>query len=342
MNQRAVWLIVGMLVTGTINTLSKSWQNVQTSKGINGQAEEFHFPWTQTLIMYCGETLCMVAFLLFYKPMSYDIRGRIEEREINQTEKALLMSSETDPVPEERNWKTPFLFLFASSLDLIGTTLAGIGLLHTLTSVYQMLRGSIIIFSGILSVFFLKRKLFTYNWLGICITTLGLVVVGLASYFIDLYDPTGNKPIKIGEMLYGNCLIVAGQFANAVQFIVEEIYLKKKKFTPLFVVGAEGVWGVVMMCAFVLPLVYFIPGEHTKHYENALEAFVMIYNSHRLLFFVIIYWLSIACYNFFGLSVAKELTAVHRTFIDAVRTIFVCPFPFCASFLSLQFYKNDF
>ena len=131
--------------------------------------------------------------------------------------------------------------------------------------------------------------------------------------------------------------------------------------------GAEGCWGILLMCALVLPIVYFIPGSDDGHYEyvaglrrwrrgaadrgreggrdggvagrgsrepadmithrDALDAAVMIYNSHRLLAFVLLYWLSIAFYNFFGLSVAKQLTAVHRTFIDAVRTIFVCPSP---------------
>lgn len=96
------------------------------------------------------------------------------------------------------------------------------------------------------------------------------------------------------------------------------------------------------MCAFVLPLVYFIPGSDDKHYEyvsqmtlyinmitrDALDAAVMIKNNKRLLGFVLLYWMSIAFYNFFGLSVARKLTAVHRTFIDAIRTIFVPSFPF--------------
>ena len=46
-------------------------------------------------------------------------------------------------------------------------TPAGIGLLYTFPSIYQMLRGSIIIFSGGLSVVFLKRKLYAYNLLGV-------------------------------------------------------------------------------------------------------------------------------------------------------------------------------
>lgn len=52
-----------------------------------------------------------------------------------------------------------------------------------------------------------------------------------------------------------------GQFANAVQFVAEEVFLKKHNFPPLLVVGAEGCWGVVVMTAIVLPILYFIPGS---------------------------------------------------------------------------------
>lgn len=36
-----------------------------------------------------------------------------------------------------------------------------------------------------------------------------------------------------------------------------------------------------------------------------------------------LYWCSISFYNFFGLSVANEFSSVHRTLIDASRTVFV-------------------
>lgn len=38
---------------------------------------------------------------------------------------------------------------------------------------------------------------------------------------------------------------------------------------------------------------------------------------------VFLYWCSISFYNFFGLSVANEFSSVHRTLIDASRTVFV-------------------
>jgi len=46
-------------------------------------------------------------------------------------------------------------------------------------------------------------------------------------------------------------------------------------------------------------------------------------NNGFLFFLVTLYWVSIAFYNFFGLSVSKKLSSVHRTLVDACRTVVV-------------------
>lgn len=50
---------------------------------------------------------------------------------------------------------------------------AGIGLVIVDASVWQMLRGSIIVFTGILSVVFLKRKLKLFHWVGVSVVVVG-------------------------------------------------------------------------------------------------------------------------------------------------------------------------
>lgn len=86
----------------------------------------------------------------------------------------------------------------------------------------------------------------------------------------------------------------------------------------------EGFFGVIFMAIIVLPVLYYIPGEQNHHsYENSLDALLMIKNNAKLLIMSVLYICSISFYNFFGLSVTKSLTAVHRTLIDACRTIVV-------------------
>ena len=45
------------------------------------------------------------------------------------------------------------IFIVPTIMDLLGTTFGGIGLVYVSASIWQMLRGSIIIFTGVLSVF---------------------------------------------------------------------------------------------------------------------------------------------------------------------------------------------
>ena len=60
----------------------------------------------------------------------------------------------------------------------------------------------------------------------------------------------------------------------------------------------------------VLPILYFIPDEaaYSGRYEDSIDAMYQIKNSPKLLLFCILYLLSIAFYNYFGLAVTKSLT----------------------------------
>lgn len=69
----------------------------------------------------------------------------------------------------------------------------------TSASSFQMLRGAVIIFTGLLSVAFLGRRLAPNQWIGIFITILGLVIVGLADFI------SGNKDSshKLSDVITG-------------------------------------------------------------------------------------------------------------------------------------------
>jgi hypothetical protein len=80
-------------------------------------------------------------------------------------------------------------------------------------SVWQMLRGSIIVFSGILSVVFLKRKLYLFHWIGILTTTLGLGAVGISSIFSD---NSGSAASDSGAAMaaFGVFLVIIGMSSD--------------------------------------------------------------------------------------------------------------------------------
>jgi drug/metabolite transporter (DMT)-like permease len=126
-----------------------------------------------------------------------------------------------------------YIFALPALCDLLGTTLGGIGLLWVDGSVWQMLRGSIIIFSGILSIVFLKRKFFAYHWLSIGVVTLGLAIIGVASWLGQQHKKVSDE--DSGKVLLGFIFIVAGQLCSAGQMVVEETFVKNRDLHPAHV-----------------------------------------------------------------------------------------------------------
>lgn len=359
-------LTLGMLIPGTINTLSKKAQNETLSIGINGQLAPFNHPWFQTFVMYIGEALCFLVFLFlrfYYRRREEQVgwvvpsgSGSVEERaallkthpysggyrsstgahtlEINDDQdigvvpRAGVEEIDAKEAADRLLYmESPWFrakFILPTLCDLLGTSLSGIGLLWVPASIWQMLRGSIIIWAGILSVVFLKRKLGAQKWAGILVTAFGLVLVGLSSTLAG--SGSGESG---GLLLIGIVLVVVAQFFSALQMILEEAFMKglgkdKRNWLPMHVVGMEGCFGIVIVYFFVFPITYAIPGSTPgSHYDNPADAIAQMLHSWQLSLNVFIYVLSIAFYNFFSLSVAKKLTTVHRTLIDASRTILV-------------------
>lgn len=72
----------------------------------------------------------------------------------------------------------------------------------TSASSFQMLRGAVIVFTGLLSVAFLGRRLQPSQWLGIFITILGLIVVGMADFFSHDNNQRKLSDIITGKVIY--------------------------------------------------------------------------------------------------------------------------------------------
>ena len=62
--------------------------------------------------------------------------------------------------------------------------LMNVGLLYTPVSIFQMTRGALVLFVGILSVMFLHRRLHLYQWLALIVVMGGVGVVGLSGSLV--------------------------------------------------------------------------------------------------------------------------------------------------------------
>ena len=65
-----------------------------------------------------------------------------------------------------------------------------------------MLRGSVIIFTGLLSVGFLHRVLRPYHWLGMFTILIGLGVVGLSDILFNKDASKHSAPYPLSGMSY--------------------------------------------------------------------------------------------------------------------------------------------
>lgn len=196
-------------------------------------------------------------------------------------------------------------------------------MMYVSAPIWQMMRGSIIVFTTLFSKFFLKRQLKMYNWISVGVSVCGLALVGLSA-ILDSEPEHKEKIKKHGSsgVAFGIFFVVLSQAFAAGQMVLEELFLKERNFPAPQIVGTEGIFGIMYMI-FLLILMALIPGSDNGSYENSLDSLYKMAHSFELDCFIIIYSISIAFYNFLGVTITSHFSAVHRTLIDSLRTVVV-------------------
>jgi drug/metabolite transporter (DMT)-like permease len=203
-------------------------------------------------------------------------------------------------------------------------------------SIYQMTRGSIMIFTAIFSIIFLKAKVYRHQFLSLAIISSGLLLVGLAPMV------EGDSTKKGAETkLLGIITLIAGQLFSAAQFVIEEKLVTKYYVHPLQMVGWEGIWGSLYYTV-LLGVFYFIEcdpdnafcyhGGGEDRLENSIFAFHQLIANPVLLVYTIGFVCSIAFYNFVGITITKYVSSAARAVMDNGRTVLIWLF-FLAPFL---------
>lgn len=228
-------------------------------------------------------------------------------------------------VKGNRNFN-PFVLFVPAMCDMIGTSIMYVGLTLTFASSFQMLRGSVIVFVGILSMAFLDRRLVGREWTGIAFVIAGLSVVGAADFLSAGDDAIGGHTRN--NIITGDLLIILAQIITSVQMVYEERYVTAMDIPALQAVGWEGFFGFTVLGSALVPM-YYLPvpapfnGNAHGTLEDAIDAFAQIYNNWQLLVALLGTVLSIAFFNFAGISVTKELSATTRMVLDSVRTLVI-------------------
>ena len=311
-------LVMGMITFGALNTLVRKAQMVTCSKSDfpvdpvlskdcpSVDEEPFNKPWIGNIFMFMGEMLLLAG-----------LKGN------------RFLTSEViiHPKPE----LPAYYLLLPASLDVLGSGVSGVGMMYISASVWQMMRGSLILFTAALLVIFIGRKLERQHIIGLSFATLGLSLVGVSSWLDSNDVPSLFSQIyasaSSSDALLGIALTVLSQLCTAVQVVVEESLLKMTNDTfcppsPERVVAFEGLWGCLIMILVLLGLQMTSGPDHGSA-ENSIDSLQKLYNSLFLIFLVAVYLVSIAIFNVLGMKVSKHLSSVHRTLIDSSRSVVV-------------------
>lgn len=279
-----------MLITGTLNTLLMKFmtmQQVPTSPG--GVASGFDHPYFQTLLMMVGEFLCLLAY---YATSQQEERAKVQE------------------VPHH-------VFMVACTLDWTATTLVNMSYMFIAASIAQMTRGSIVIFTCFLSVAFLGRRQHAYHVAGVALVFAGITLVSLSA-FVNPAAPGQEVTYtpSMAKKLFGISLCIGAQVFQASMLVYEEKIMSQYPVPPLRVVGMEGLFGILFGIVLLLGLNLF-------HVESTPAALYQMHTSTPLLLAVIGSILSIAVFNFSGVTVTQQASAVARSTIDVSRTVLI-------------------
>merc|ERR1712226_18940 len=327
-----------MVVSGSLNTLVVKKADMIESENSNGTVVEFNHPFLQAGFMFLGESLCMVVFLL---TIAYRLYCHKDDYENNEGPKCLSQDVESKEFEKEkescsmlRYLFTQFkLFYFPALCDVTATSIMYIALTLTSASSFQMLRGSIMIFVGLESVIFLKKKLEWWRWLGMFIILIGLIIVGVSDviYPSDLTSDGGDHEQildGIPDEVLGDILVVAAQVVAGTQFVYEEAFIKKHNIPALKVVGWEGIFGVITLSIAMIPMNFIVVGPDWGHnprevLEDPIDGLTRIINSAPLMGALALTMISIAFFNFAGVSITRELGATNRKVLDSLRTLVI-------------------
>jgi len=308
-------VITGMLVFGTCTVVIQKVIFNMEAEGVDHDVHKFEKPWFQTEVMFVG----MFGCLFVYEAMRlFEHFSKKGEENQPLTSNTTLQGDEKKSMPL---WKQYLLAVAPAMCDLTATAAMNIGLLWIPASVWQMLRGSMVVFTALFSKFFLKKPMYLYRWVGVCVVVVALCVVAISSLMTPCKTPklffsSSSEEVSTTEEVTGIILVVAAQVVQASQIVIEEHLMAGVNLHPILIVGLEGLWGG-LVCSVVLVIVYWIPAPVG---EDTIDSFIMIGNNGALAGTIVAYATAILCYNLFGMYVTKVSSAVIRTILEALRT----------------------
>jgi uncharacterized membrane protein len=280
------FFMTAMLVSGTANTLLMKFQVMQTVPSGHGHAP------VQFNHPFFQTILMMIGELLCLGVY-------------------LMQKHKPSAVP---HW----IFMIPCLCDWTATTLVNCAFIFVPASIVQMTRGAIVIFTCTFSCIFLGRRQHRFHYCGVGLVFLGITLVSLSAFFNPMSSTVTNSTSNVYRLV-GISLCIGAQVFQASMLVYEEKILHLHNIPPLKVVGMEGLYGVTVGVGLLFIL-------NPMGVESTPAAMYQVTHSTPLLLAVCASILTMAVFNFTGVTVTQKASATSRATIDCARTILIWMF----------------
>ena len=323
-------LIFFFVITGSANTILNKYMLDTKSKDVKFGIH----PWFITFGMFIGESFSLILFYFSNKKNKIKNIEKLTELKDKKDNINLLNSNDTPTNTENSNKKKIakyYIFILPALCDFFGSTIATFGLVYLSSSIYQMMRGILIIFVMILSIIILKSKMVAHNYLGALILIIGLILTGISPMVEG--DDEENSEFK------GIILIIISQIFSAIQYVVEEKIVRSYTVDSFQMVGFEGMWGSIVYIV-VLIIFQFIKCNDFNtnlkknicaykkdsgniYLEDTIFALKQMIEKKILILLFMLYITSIGIFNISGINLMEYSSSAARAVLDNLRTILI-------------------
>jgi drug/metabolite transporter (DMT)-like permease len=310
-----------MLISGCSNSLLTKFQDNQCVGNCdapdNKDRSYFAQPVFQTAQMFVAEGLCWLIYLGTKQTRKSEESSSSEYIPVSGT------GDSEPPISPKLHGKKLLLLSIPACFDICGTTLMNVGLFLIPVSIFQMTRGAVVLFVGLFSTVFLKHVITVKQWMGLFTVSCGVFLVGLSAALNGSSQVGSNDTSQetSWEVVVGILLILVGQVFTASQFVVEEFILEKYSLEPIKVVAWEGTFGTIVTVVGSLFIYSLFGGMRGASVFDLGQGFMQVVNNKSLIISSMTIMLSLATFNFCGLSVTRCLSATSRSTIDTCRTL---------------------
>ena len=221
MNPLEIILIITFIITGSLANIIPKIEMETKSLGIR-----FQHTWIFLFFMFLNEILAFPIYYIINK------NEKTENKNLNIENKK----------PECKFYHSIPSVIF----DFIGAGINFLGLAILPASITQMLGSSQIIFTYILSKLLTNNKHNINHYIGITLTIIGIIFVGISG--------NNNSNYSLSTILMGIFCVLIAMFFLSCQVIYEENLTKKYNCSVIKIIGFQGIFGSIFSFIMILIL----------------------------------------------------------------------------------------